>query len=106
MPSCLVLHAFVQFSDHCLVSFFSPKHWLSGVGLLLIGATTLYGQDSWQGPVGANGDWFTGTNWTNGVPMTGVDATVNNGEQRRSRKEPQWWVLSQLGLRLPVAPFN
>jgi autotransporter-associated beta strand protein len=79
MPSCLVLETFVQFSDPSLVSFFSPKHWLSGVGLLLIGATTLYGQDSWQGPVGANGDWFTGTNWTNGVPMTGVDATVNNG---------------------------
>jgi fibronectin-binding autotransporter adhesin len=69
----------VQLSDRSLVSFFSPKHWLPGVSLLLIGATTLYGQDSWQGPVGASSDWFLRTNWTDGVPITGVNATVNNG---------------------------
>jgi autotransporter-associated beta strand protein len=73
-PNCLVLERLVQFSDHPLVKF--AKHWLSGVGLLLIGATTLFGQDSWQGP---SGSWFIESNWSSGVPTSSDTAIVDNG---------------------------
>ncbi|HEX4201624.1 MAG TPA: hypothetical protein VHY59_08915, partial [Chthoniobacterales bacterium] len=72
----MVVWMFVQFSDPSLVSFFSPKHWLYGFCLLLIGATTLYGQDSWKGP---SGSWFTGSDWSSGVPTSSDTAIVDNG---------------------------
>ena len=68
---------FVQFSDRSLATLLLSKQWLCGIGLLLIGASSLYGQDSWQG---SSGSWFTGSDWSLGVPPN-VDssAVINNG---------------------------
>jgi fibronectin-binding autotransporter adhesin len=68
---------FVQFSDRSLAKLLLSKHWLCGMGLLLIGASSLYGQDSWQG---SSGSWFTGSDWSLGVPPNAeLNAIINNG---------------------------
>jgi autotransporter-associated beta strand protein len=67
---------FVQFSDRSLASLLLSKQWLCGMGLLLIGASSLYGQDSWQG---SSGSWFTGSDWSSGVPTSNDIAIVDNG---------------------------
>jgi len=67
----------VQFSDRSLAKLLLSKHWLCGMGLLLIGASSLYGQDSWQG---SSGSWFTGSDWSLGVPPNAdLNAIINNG---------------------------
>src|ERR1700743_725163 len=77
MPRCLVLQMFVQFSDRSLANLLLSKHWLCGMGLLLIGASSLYGQDSWQG---SSGSWFTGSAWSLGMPPNfDLDAVIDNG---------------------------
>src|SRR5580700_9685134 len=75
MPSCLVLETFVQFSDYSPANF--SKHWLVGISLLLLGGPALYSQDIWQGP---SGSWFTGSDWSLGVPPNvDLDAIIDNG---------------------------
>ena len=66
---------FVQFSDLSRANF--SKHWLFGMSLFLLGAPTLYGQVSWQGP---SGDWFTSSDWSTGqIPTANDIAIVDNG---------------------------
>jgi autotransporter-associated beta strand protein len=65
----------VQFS-RSLANLLLSKHWLCGMSLLLIGASSLYGQDSWQGP---SGSWFNESNWSSGVPTSRDTAIVDNG---------------------------
>jgi autotransporter-associated beta strand protein len=73
----LVLEMFVQFSDRSLANLLLSKHWLCGMGLLLIGASSLYGQDSWQG---SSGSWFTSSAWSLGMPPNfDLDAVIDNG---------------------------
>src|ERR1700751_2805579 len=68
---------FVQFSDRSLAKLLLSKHWLCGMSLLLIGASSLYGQDSWQG---SSGSWVTGSDWSLGVPPNAdLNAIINNG---------------------------
>ena len=66
----------MQFSCFCLTNLLSTQRWLSGMGVLLIGASSLYAQDSWQG---SSGSWFTGSNWSMGVPTSSDVAMVDNG---------------------------
>jgi outer membrane autotransporter protein len=45
---------------------------------ILLGSSTLHGQDTWQGPT-TNASWFTPGNWTQETPTAESDALVNNG---------------------------
>lgn len=76
-PRCLVLEVFVQFSNLALASFPSTRRWLFSLSLLLLGSSTLYGQDSWQGP---SGSWFTSSDWSLGFPPNSSQAaSIDNG---------------------------
>jgi uncharacterized protein with beta-barrel porin domain len=67
----------VQSSDRFLANLLLSKRWLYGMSLLFIGASSLYGQDSWQG---SSGSWFNGADWSSGSPPTLEDnAIVDNG---------------------------
>ena len=44
---------------------------------LALAANVLSGQTIFTGP--PNGDWFTATNWSNGLPAPGNDATISGG---------------------------
>ena len=68
---------FVQFSDRSLANLLLSRRWLFGMSLLLIGASALYGQDSWQGP---SGSWFNGSDWSLGFsPNLDLNAIIDNG---------------------------
>ena len=68
---------FVQFSDRSLANLLLSRRWLLGMSLLLIGASALYGQDSWQGP---SGSWFNGSDWSLGFsPNLDLNAIIDNG---------------------------
>ena len=45
---------------------------------LLFGPAALYAQDTWIGPT-TDASWFTGGNWTAGIPTNVVNAVVDNG---------------------------
>ncbi|MBV8102094.1 MAG: autotransporter domain-containing protein [Verrucomicrobia bacterium] len=66
----------MQFSDPSLANFRLSKRWLFGMSVLLLGASTLYGQDSWQG---SSGSWFSGSDWSSGVPNSETNAIIDNG---------------------------
>jgi autotransporter-associated beta strand protein len=71
------MEMFVQFSDRSLAKLLLSKHWLCGLGLLLIGASSLFGQDSWQG---SSGSWFNGSDWSLGAPPNiQLNAIIDNG---------------------------
>jgi autotransporter-associated beta strand protein len=66
----------VQFFDRSLANLLLSKHWLRGMGLLLVGASTLYGQDAWQG---SSGSWFNDSSWSLGLPNSTINAIIDNG---------------------------
>jgi autotransporter-associated beta strand protein len=63
-------------SDAFLLGFPFAKRWPVVFGLILTGSVAVYGQDSWQGP---SGSWFTGSDWSSGVPTSNDTAIVDNG---------------------------
>ena len=42
-------------------------------------ATTAFADTTWQLGAGTPGDWFAPVNWTNGVPGSSDNASINNG---------------------------
>jgi len=56
--------------------FVPPGRWPLVVSLILVGSSTLYGQNSWQGP---SGSWFTDSDWTQGLPNSEETVIVDNG---------------------------
>src|SRR5258708_5812534 len=60
-----------------LVDFLSAKRWPFVSGLILIGSSASYAQDTWRGPT--NESWFTSENWTQGIPTSRENALVDNG---------------------------
>jgi autotransporter-associated beta strand protein len=73
--------AIVQSFKRSLVDWLYARYWLMGLSLnvMILGSSTLHGQDTWQGPT-TDSSWFTKGNWSLQAPPTDIDpAVIDNG---------------------------
>jgi autotransporter-associated beta strand protein len=81
IPPILIEMPTVQSFKRSLVDWLSARCWLLGFSLyiVILGSSTLHGQDTWQGPT-TDSSWFTQGNWSLQAPPTNTEAAViDNG---------------------------
>jgi autotransporter-associated beta strand protein len=81
IPQILIDIPIVRSFKRSLVDWLSARYWLMGLSLnvIILGSSTLHGQDTWQGPT-TDSSWFTQGNWSLQTPPTDTEAAViDNG---------------------------